>query len=168
MKSFEPLFSIHLYADLVVESDEAIRLEFNWKDMQGQIILPTEPPAGRQHELWNQTCFEAFLRPKNGSGYFEINLSPTGAWNIYRFETYRAPQPPTEFLEAEVLEIKQTRESLSARIRLPGLDLSLIEASLCAILKLKNEKTSYWANRHSAHQPDFHHPDSFILERKSP
>lgn len=168
LKSFDPLFSIHLQADLIVESDEIIRLEFAWKDMQGQIIMPTQPSAGRHHDLWQQTCFEAFIRPKIGIGYFEVNLSPTGAWNIYRFESYRSPQPPTEFSEAEVLEITPQQESLNARIKLPDLDLTLVEVSLCAIFKLKNGTTSYWANRHSAHKPDFHYPDSFILERKSP
>jgi len=167
LKSFSPHFSILFRADLIILDQEKISVHFEWKDLQGQILFPTIPVQGRQHELWKQTCFEAFFRQKGEKSYFEINLSPTGAWNVYHFKTYRSPQPPTEYLEVQMLELIKEKESFSATFQIQGVDLSRIDASLCAILKLKNAETTYWSTHHMSHKPDFHHPDCFTLERKS-
>jgi len=166
LKPFEPLFSIHLIGDLKILDDENLEVTFTWKDMQNQLLFPIEQSLGRQHELWKQTCFEIFLRPKIGIGYFEINLSTTGAWNIYKFESYRNPQPPEEYPLGEVLSIQSEKEKIVARFKIENADLSLIEYSLCAVLVLKNGKITYWSTHHSQHKPDFHHPDNLTLERK--
>jgi len=35
---------------------------------------------------------------------------------------------------------------------------------LSAVIEERNGRKSYWALRHPAGQPDFHHPDCFALE----
>lgn len=168
LRSFKPHFAIQLLADLQVLDSERIKLEFSWKDLQGEINFPAAKISGRQHELWQQTCFEAFLRSQAQSEYFEVNLSPTGAWNVYHFTGYRTPQPPQELPDAELLAFSALPESITAEIRLPGLALSHIDLELCAILLLKNHETTYWATQHAPLKPDFHHPDNLTLERKKP
>ena len=40
-------------------------------------------------ELWQHTCFEAFVRASSGSEYYEFNFSPSTQWAVYRFTDYR-------------------------------------------------------------------------------
>jgi hypothetical protein len=43
----------------------------------------------RRNELWKHTCFELFLSTPHSPGYWEVNLSPSGDWNFYSFNSYR-------------------------------------------------------------------------------
>src|SRR5690349_14172779 len=73
----------------VVERGEAW-LRVRWR-IEGSQLLAVPPFAGkgRADELWQTTCFELFLKPAGGSGYVELNLSPSERWNAYDFEAYR-------------------------------------------------------------------------------
>ena len=55
-----------------------------------RVLLPTTDHPERKDELWNTTCFEAFLRPQGSDVYFELNMSPSGDWAAYRFNSYRS------------------------------------------------------------------------------
>ena len=48
-------------------------------------------PANRARadELWQTTCFEAFLEPRAATAYREFNFSPSGDWAAYDFDGYR-------------------------------------------------------------------------------
>lgn len=52
----------------------------------------------QQDFLWQHSCYELFLAFDNAkdSPYLEINVSPSGAFNLYHFDGYRTPQqmPP--------------------------------------------------------------------------
>lgn len=52
----------------------------------------------RQDFLWEEHCLECFFDLQGGAGksYFELNFSPNGAFNLYRFDDYRSPStlPP--------------------------------------------------------------------------
>ena len=41
--------------------------------------------AGRADNLWEHTCFEAFIALENSPAYLEVNLSPSGQWTSIRF-----------------------------------------------------------------------------------
>ena len=60
--------------------------------VEGADDLIAPPPARPQRtdELWKHSCFELFVRPDRGSGYYEFNFSPSGEWAAYRFSDYRA------------------------------------------------------------------------------
>ena len=49
---------------------------------------PVEEPQ-RLDELWTSTCLECFLARPADEGYWELNLSPAGHWNLYRLDGYR-------------------------------------------------------------------------------
>ena len=36
--------------------------------------------------------------------------------------------------------------------------------ALSTVVKRKDGRISYWALRHPSDKPDFHHPDSFVLD----
>ena len=56
----------------------------------GEVVMsPQANRPDRRHGLWEATCFELFLAPKNSPRYWEFNLSPDGHWNVYNFQAYR-------------------------------------------------------------------------------
>lgn len=56
----------------------------------GDLVTPAPAPPRRADELWKATCFELFIRPEEGNGYYEFNFAPSGEWAAYRFGGYRA------------------------------------------------------------------------------
>ncbi len=120
------------------------------------------PPesSGRADGLWKTTCFEAFVA--TGSGYVEFNLSPSGQWASYAFDDYRAAMRPAE-VTASVLGLDAGEDyvALEAEIELPP---GARRLGLSAVIETTDGAISYWALAHPSDKPDFHHPDSFVLE----
>lgn len=121
----------------------------------------------RRDELWRTTCFEAFIRPRGSEPYFELNLSPSGDWNAYRFDGYRSgmrqaningrPDPDIWF-EAGV-RIQDATFDLAGE---PELDAGQIwDIGLSAVIEEDDGTKSYWALAHGAGPPDFHNPACF-------
>ena len=54
-----------------------------------RFVIPEAPEPGRKNDLWQTTCFEAFLRPSGGEAYREWNFAPSGQWAAYDFSAYR-------------------------------------------------------------------------------
>ena len=52
----------------------------------GELAMPPIADPVRTDELWQHTCFEAFLRGSVGAGYFEFNFAPSTQWAAYRFQ----------------------------------------------------------------------------------
>lgn len=121
----------------------------------------------RQNNLWEQTCFEFFLGAKGFDQYWEFNLSPSGHWNVYRFESYRqGMQEETAFMS---LPFKVQQEPGALRLGLE-VDVSSIvranqalEVGVNAVVKMKGGGMKYWALAHSGTRPDFHHRDTFAV-----
>lgn len=115
--------------------------------------------------LWRATCFEAFVAtfPPQGEGYWEVNLSPSGAWATYEFERYRkgmrAVAVPAPFI---VMRHAPGRVVLTADVELPQAAAGPI--GLCAVMEHLDGAISYWALTHPSAKPDFHHPQSFVLD----
>src|SRR5262245_13161030 len=61
----------------------------------------------RKVDLWTQPCFEACLAPVGGDAYWEVNLSPSGDWNVYRFDGYRHGMRPEPRVTAAVTELER-------------------------------------------------------------
>ncbi len=56
----------------------------------GDLHLPQIGACGRADDLWQDTCFEVFLRASPESPYYEFNFAPSGQWAAYRFDRYRS------------------------------------------------------------------------------
>jgi hypothetical protein len=130
------------------------------------IPAPAAVPA-RRYGLWEETCFESFLGPKDSPRYWECNLSPSGDWNVYAFTAYR--QGMEEELALTLLSFKVQRKSDSLSLALK-LDLDAIvradqalEVAVSAVIKQRNGEVTYWALTHRGPQADFHCRDSFII-----
>ncbi|GAA0529190.1 hypothetical protein FHS83_002400 [Rhizomicrobium palustre] len=137
-------------------------LRYSLKGNIASIALPAQEPSERRGELWRHSCFEAFI--KLGSGYGELNFSPSTCWAAYSFEGYRAGMQNWEVAKPEIA-IRQTAEEfvLEAGLRLPGITGPFV-MGLSAVVEDKDGAMSYWALQHPAGKPDFHHAETFSLE----
>ncbi|WP_404784291.1 DOMON-like domain-containing protein [Altericista sp. CCNU0014] len=131
------------------------------------VPAPNNKPT-RKTELWEQTCFEFFLSIRNSPAYWEFNLSPTGDWNIYRFEDYRqGMQEETAYTELPFsTETEADAFSLSLRLDLDEIIPvgRVLDVGISAVTELEGGKITHWALKHPSTQADFHRRESFTLK----
>ena len=122
----------------------------------------------RKDELWKDTCFEFFLSIKDSQQYWEFNLSPTGYWNIYRFDGYRQGMLEETAFTILPFNVQNQTDGLAL-----VLDVDLgkiisenqaIEVAITTVIKHRNGEVTYWALTHQGVEADFHLRDSFIIE----
>ncbi|MBU6429762.1 MAG: DOMON-like domain-containing protein, partial [Cyanobacteria bacterium REEB65] len=119
-------------------------------------------------ELWEQTCFECFLASSGRPGYWEFNLSPAGHWNVYRFDSYRAGMQDETAFEALPFSVFSRPGFCEVAATISMLDLGVAERSwqlaIATVVAQVSGGTSYWALAHPGDRPDFHHPESFLVQ----
>jgi hypothetical protein len=135
-------------------------------------VQPPAANAGRADRLWAHTCFEAFVAPAQSPGYLELNFSPSGEWAAYRFAAYREGMAPA-LVSAPLLTLRRAagRLELSAEVGLSGTGISAgrrLRIALSTVVEDREGRLSYWALRHPAGRPDFHHPEGFALALELP
>ena len=134
-----------------------------------EVIWPaTTSNAQRRDELWNATCLELFIAKAHDPGYREVNLSPSGDWNVYQLDHYRQGLRPDGSIDGIEMHASSgvDRHRLEAIVRLPEglIGVSPLQANLCAVLQSADHHNSYWAIHHPCLDADFHHRDGFVLE----
>jgi hypothetical protein len=127
--------------------------------------------ARRTDKLWAHTCFEAFIAFPESPGYLELNFAPSGQWAAYRFDSYRQGMTPA--LEAAPrLALRRLPEALElqAEVQLGGSAAfrRRLRIALSTVVEDREGRLSYWALRHPAGRPDFHHPEGFALALELP
>ena len=139
-----------------------------------RLKLPAQSLPRRADRLWEHTCFEAFIRSDNDPSYYEFNFSPSGGWAVYGFHGYRDGGPIQDEGVSPDFAVRRAadRIELDAVLRLDGLPAirpgSLLRIGLSAVIESSDGTLSYWALKHPAAKPDFHHPESFVLELPFP
>lgn len=123
-----------------------------------RFVIPEGEP-GRADDLWQTTCFEAFLR-RDDAAYREWNFAPSAQWAAYDFTGYREGRTDPDVAPPYVrMEDNFTWWSLGATIAVDaGVEWRL---GLSAILEEKDGAKSYWALAHAGDKPDFHDPGCF-------
>jgi hypothetical protein len=117
--------------------------------------------------LWAHACFEAFIAAAGCAAYHEFNFSPSGQWAGYVFSGYRERDPTAKPLPAPRLSWRQSASLLELEAGLPAGALPLggrLQLGFCAVIEAADGQLSYWALRHPAERPDFHHRLAFALE----
>ncbi|MBN8552401.1 MAG: DOMON-like domain-containing protein [Caulobacterales bacterium] len=145
----------------------ALRLDLEITGDVAAVRLPPRAQRSRADELWRTTCFEAFIQGRGG-GYVELNLSPSGQWAAYGFDGYRTGMAPLDGtqLQDSALDLHPDRLTFTATL---DLDRAPVPAgpwrlALSCVIETLDGAVSYWALAHPSDKPDFHHPDSFVLE----
>ena len=98
-----------------------------------------------------------------------MNLSPSGDWNVYRFDSERTGMRPE--LRVGQPSIATTTEPGGRITVTAALDLASItelasgplDVAVTAVLQTTDGARTYWAVRHTRAQPDFHARESFVV-----
>jgi hypothetical protein len=93
--------------------------------------------------------------------YREFNFSPSGEWAAYAFRSYREGAPFA--ISDPKIALRRSRGELELQASIP-VDEGRLRVALSAVIEHGDGSLSYWALRHPAAKPDFHHPDAFALE----
>lgn len=140
----------------------ALRYTLAGRIAQVSLAPPSEPL--RTDELWQTTCFEAFVETMPGAGYYEFNLSPSTKWAAYHFAGYRDGMALAELSAPAIITgANATHIDVDALIYLPPSDTPW-KLALTAVIEETNGVKSYWSLAHPPGAPDFHHADGFVLE----
>jgi hypothetical protein len=149
---------------------DQLKLTYRLSGDLGALKLAEPRPPVRTDGLWLHSCFEAFVGHSGASDYWEYNFSPSGAWAAYHFTGYRegmapmlqgAPPAITQNIGSETVELVVTLDLSWLAKSSAGVGLRL---GLAAVIEDKARVLSYWALKHPAEKPDFHHADSFVVE----
>lgn len=125
-----------------------------------RFVIPEAAEPERADELWQTTCFEAFLRALGQETYREWNFAPSGQWAAYDFSSRRTGMTPAEATDPYIrVEDNLTWWALGAAIAVPA-DTNW-ELGLSAVIEEKDGTKSYWALNHNGDKPDFHDPGCF-------
>src|SRR6185369_2088736 len=104
------------------------------------VRVPPAAPARRADDLWEHTCFEAFVAVDGAPGYVELNAAPSGAWAVYAFARYRerAADPAGE----PAIAIERSADALDVAATLPC-PPSALRVGLTAVIERTDGRTSY-------------------------
>jgi hypothetical protein len=149
---------------------QALAINYILKGDLTQLRIPPPRPPCKTDRLWQHTCFEAFVSVKGKAEYYEFNFSPSGEWAAYSFQRYRdgTPLEDSALVPGVTVRNGADRLDLDAVVRVDRLPQiqshAWLQLALSAVIEDQSGKLSYWALSHPCGKPDFHHPDSFVLE----
>jgi hypothetical protein len=127
----------------------------------GRFAIPEAKEPARADDLWQTTCFEAFLRIPGADAYREWNFAPSGEWAAYDFESRREGRADADVGPPYIrVEDNLTWWALGATIAVAA--DAVWTLGLSAILEEQDGTKSYWALAHPpGDKPDFHAADCF-------
>ena len=135
----------------------------------GGLRLPPMAAPARADELWNHTCFEAFIKPVEGEPYCEFNFSPSKQWAAYAFSGRRAGMEDIEPFPVPRIETRVNNGNYELEASLELESVPKLRSSpawrigLSAVIEESNGYKSWWALAHADGKPDFHHVANFAL-----
>ena len=130
-----------------------------------RFVIPPVREPWRADDLWQTTCFEAFLQAEGEEGYREWNFAPTGNWNAYDFTGHREGQRRAEVANPPYIRMEDnfTWWTVGATIA-TGAEQAW-RLGLSVILEETDGTKSYWALAHpDSDEPDFHAADCFTAK----
>ncbi|AFY35048.1 DOMON-like domain-containing protein [Calothrix sp. PCC 7507] len=137
-------------------------------DIKKVAIAPPSDTPARKHQLWANTCFEFFIGVKNSPQYWEFNLSPTGKWNVYRFDGYRQGMQEETAFAALPFSVQHFSDSLAIALNVNLAQIippeNPVEVAITTVIKHTDGELTYWALTHPGTEADFHQRDSFTIE----
>ena len=171
---FDPACSpdILVSAEVIWRMDGVLELSYGLRSkvngsLSALLLQPSAQIQQRRDQLWMHSCFEAFLSLPNQKKYWELNISPSGDWNVYSLENYRQGQMPESTVESPRVRVQRTPLACQCDVQL---DLNpwwpdvfrAPQLGLAVVLEQSDASLSYWAIRHHREVADFHDRRSFL------
>ena len=151
----------------VERTPQTIVLSFLLQGNLSDLVLPDATERTRRDNLWQSTCLELFWAEDGKKNYWELNLAPTGDWNVYAFTDYRTGMHQENRIADPLAQTEHTTDgfSLTATLETGNLHAGRtpIRVGVSAVLKHHDSRLSYWALAHPEARPDFHAPQAFLL-----
>ena len=154
----------------------SLELRFRLEGHIAALAVPARAPTAFADRLWEHTCFEAFVKPDASPAYWEFNFAPSGEWARCAFSSYREPAPRATDApgpRAPRMRWSASPESLALDVsieleEMQGQERAPLRIALAAVVEARDGSRSYWALRHPAPAPDFHHADGFAIALAPP
>ena len=145
--------------------------KFDWKPVRSQV-------GSRRDHIWEEDCFEFFWEASS-YGYYEINLSTQGDWQVYQFEGERSGRKNADFKlvdfslsgigsssatqnawEMTARFVKEDTHFMDCRMDKGGLPHFKFQ---CANIFFFDGEKYYFALKHpsSLNRPDFHNDEAW-------
>lgn len=129
--------------------------EFRFDGTVSAISLPEVGPSERTDNLWKTSCFEVFWQPIGGQSYREFNLSPSGRWAAYDFDSFREGMRDAP-VDAIALSCSRTDSGLILKASVAADLPSPAQVALNAVVEHADGALQYWALAFGPGKPDFH------------
>lgn len=152
---------------LSLVGSDVLKFEYVVVGPIADLLVPEKAEPRRADNLWQHTCFEAFIGASEGTAYVEYNFAPSFEWAAYCFEAYREGMAPAIDLPAPHIFLEQDARRFTQTVFIDGSALKWAgwgAIALSAVIETRDGTKSYWALHHPPGKPDFHHPDCFALK----
>jgi|SRR5215470_6891286 len=160
----------HIEVDMTQPRSGSLVLRYLVTGKIADLRLPPVTSPARAEELWQHTCFEAFVGCSRSDAYYEFNFAPSTQWAAYQFDSYRRGMRAASGISAPAIEVQASPEHFTLQATLQLDQLSSLprdvawRLGLSALIEEISGRTSYWALAHPPGKPDFHHADCFAHE----
>jgi hypothetical protein len=159
----------HIEVDVTLPHPGSLVLRYVVTGLICDLRIPPLVTAARAEELWQHTCFEAFIGTSEDAAYYEFNFAPSTQWAAYRFDGYRSGMCAAAEISAPEIEVQWSPERYTLRASL-ALDWSSRlprdarwRLGLSALIEETSGRKSHWALAHPPGKADFHHSDCFAM-----
>lgn len=162
-------FVVSFDAFVTVRPDHMLSIRYVVAGDVDRILEPAPEPARRVDRLWENTCFELFVRTPNTRRYREFDFSPSTCWAAYAFDDYRTGMTDLPLRSAPRIACRRGVGTLELDVlvclgELDARDQNGLRIGLAAVIEDRQGGKSYWALAHPNDAPDFHRADACTLE----
>ena len=128
-----------------------------------EYIFPEKSKQKRADELWKATSFELFLANSKKEEYYELNFTPSLAWNFYYLSSYRTDVKEVKIISKPQIEVFSSDDKFKIVLELEV--ENLVEFDVCnvaCIVLNKNNERTFWSVNHLLEVADFHERRNFL------
>ncbi|PKP93328.1 MAG: hypothetical protein CVT75_06245 [Alphaproteobacteria bacterium HGW-Alphaproteobacteria-14] len=139
----------------ITATPQGCEAEFRLDGHVPAIVLPPPAAPERADNLWQTTCFEIFWQPLGGTYYREFNLSPSGRWAAYDFDSFREGMRDAPVVSM-ALACSHDDSGLVLRAQIAADLPTPAQVALNAVVEHKDGGKQYWALAFPSGPPEFH------------
>ncbi len=129
--------------------------EFRLEGHVPSIVVPAPATPARRDNLWKTTCFEIFWQPIGDTWYREFNLSPSGQWAAYDFDSFREGMRDAP-VEAIAVACSHDEGALVLKASIAAHLPDPAQVALNAIVEHPDGSLQFWALAFPPGKPEFH------------
>lgn len=150
----------------VTATSQGCEAEFRLDGRVPAIILPPPAMAARRDNLWQTTCFEIFWQPLGDTRYREFNLSPSGQWAAYDFDSFREGMRDAP-VDGIAIACSHDENGLVLKASIAAVLPAPAQVALNAIVEHPDGGMQFWALGFPPGKPEFHSEAcrTLIIER---